>query len=76
LVGFDFFTFLEEDDVTPPADCLVVAGERDQFSDPVKLERLASKLGAELRLLAGADHFIFGREHEVAEIVARHWSGP
>ena len=76
LVGFDFFTFLEEDDVAPPPDCLVVAGERDQFSDPVKLERLASRLGAELRLLPRADHFLFGREREVADIVVRRWSSP
>lgn len=73
MVGFDFFAFLEEEGVEVPGDCLVVAGEQDQFADREKLDRLASRLGAELRLLPGADHFLFAREREVAEIVAERW---
>ncbi|MBC7229362.1 MAG: hypothetical protein H5T74_03085 [Actinobacteria bacterium] len=74
LVGFDFFTFLEEEGVSLPSRCLVVAGERDQFADRERLERLSSRLGAALRLLPGADHFLFGREREVAEAVGDHWA--
>ncbi len=73
MVGFDFFTFLEGEGVEVPAACLLVAGERDQFAEREKLEKLALKLDAGLRLLPGADHFLFGREREVAEIVAGEW---
>lgn len=73
MVGFDFFFFLDTGEKAPPADALIVSGERDQFNDADKLQRLSSRLGAELRLLEGADHFLFGREGEVAEIIARHW---
>lgn len=74
MVGFDFFHFLDSGHAVPPPDSLIVCGSRDQFSDRAKLEELASRLGAELRLLEGADHFLFGREMEIAEIVASHWS--
>lgn len=73
MVGFDFFYFLEEEKVSIPPDVLVVAGSRDQFSDLRKLQDLASRLGAELCLIEGADHFLFGREREVAQAIARHW---
>ena len=73
MVGFDFFYFLEAEGAVPPPDAIIVSGERDQFNDADKLQRLSSRLGAELRLLAGADHFLFGREAEVAEVIADHW---
>jgi uncharacterized protein len=73
MVGFDFFHFLDADEAAFPADTLIVSGERDQFNDLEKLRQLSSRLGAELRLLEGADHFLFGRESEVAEIIASHW---
>ena len=74
LVGFDFFHFLESEDARLPDQSLILSGERDQFSDGGKLEELAQRLGAELRILPGADHFLFGREREIADIVASHWS--
>lgn len=75
MVGFDFFHFLESGEVSLPPEILVVAGERDQFASPDKLKELASRLGAELHLLPGADHFLFGREQEVAEAIAAGWKG-
>lgn len=74
LVGFDFFQFLDSGDVHLPEQPLIISGERDQFSDLSKLEELARRLGAELSILPGADHFLFGREREIADIVASHWS--
>ncbi|MDY6795310.1 MAG: alpha/beta family hydrolase [Actinomycetota bacterium] len=73
LVGFDFFHFLDGGEAHLPERALIVGGQRDQFADSDKLEELASRLGAELHILEGADHFLFGREAEVAEIVARYW---
>ncbi|MGQ9535965.1 MAG: alpha/beta hydrolase [Actinomycetota bacterium] len=75
MVGFDYFHFLESDEVSLPPEILVVAGERDQFASQDKLQELASRLGAELHLLPGADHFLFGREEEVAETIAAGWKG-
>jgi alpha/beta superfamily hydrolase len=73
MVGFDFFYFLATGDAVLPADVLIVSGERDQFNDLEKLQELSSRLGAELSILEGADHFLFGREGEIAEIIAQHW---
>ena len=75
MVGFDFFHFLEGEGVTPPPETLIMAGERDQFASREKLEELAFRLGAELCLLEGADHFLFGREEEVARVIASRWKG-
>jgi hypothetical protein len=74
MVGFDFFHFLEGKDAPFPFRALVICGDRDQFSDPGKVADLAGRLGAETRFLAGADHFLFGREQEVAEILFESWS--
>ncbi len=49
---------------------LIVAGDRDQFSVPGELSRLAALVGAELQILPGVDHFLFGYEREIAEAVA------
>ncbi|MEW6552773.1 MAG: alpha/beta fold hydrolase [Actinomycetota bacterium] len=74
MVGFDFFYFLDEEGALPPQDALIVSGARDQFNDLTKLRELSLRLGADLRILEGADHFLFGREKEIAAIVAQHWS--
>ena len=74
LTGFDFFGFLDSGGVVLPEDSLIVCGERDQFSDRARLQELAARIGAELLILPGADHFLFGRELEIAEIIADHWS--
>jgi uncharacterized protein len=55
---------------------LMVVGSRDQFTDPAALEEYAAALGAELRVLPGSDHFFYGREHRVAEVVAEHLARP
>ncbi len=73
MVGFDFFYFLDAPDAVPPAHTLIVSGAHDQFNDLIKLRELSSRLGAELSVIEGSDHFLFGREMEVAEIVASHW---
>jgi len=73
LVGFDFFHFIDSGEAVLPADTLIVSGSRDQFSDPEKLRELADRIGGELRLVEGADHFLFGREREIAHLVADHW---
>jgi alpha/beta superfamily hydrolase len=74
MVGFDFFYFMDTGDVVLPEDTLIISGARDQFNDIAKLQELSSRLGAELRLLEGVDHFLFGHEKEIAEIVASHWA--
>lgn len=66
LVGFDFFCFLAEDTPHPVMEKLIVHGERDQFSSREKIDELAGRLGAKTVTLAGTDHFLFGREEEVA----------
>lgn len=51
--------------------CLLVAGERDQLCPLSDLRRLALQIGGDTRLhiVAGADHFFFGYEAEVAGVV-------
>ncbi len=75
LVGFDFFHFLESADIRPKMGKLIIAGEHDQFSGAGRLRELASRLGADLELLPGADHFLFGREREVARRASRFLLG-
>ena len=68
LVGFDFFSFLGAEPPHPEMGKLIVVGERDQFSDLLKIDELGGRLGAGVEVLPGADHFLFGRE----SLVARH----
>ncbi len=75
MVGFDFFHFLEDGEVRLPPEVLVLAGARDQFASREKLEELASRLRGELHLLEGTDHFLFGREEEVARVIVSRWKG-
>jgi alpha/beta superfamily hydrolase len=50
----------------------LIAGENDSFCPPDLLHRFAESLPSpkEVRILSGADHFLIGREQEVAEAVA------
>jgi alpha/beta superfamily hydrolase len=73
LIGFDFFNLMTDEQVSLSADVLIVSGERDQFSNGERLQDLARKLEAELFIIAGADHFLFGREREVADTILGHW---
>lgn len=68
-VGFDFFYFLKESRVGSDSKILILHGEHDQFVDERKVEELVQGLGAERKILSGADHFLFGREEEVASAV-------
>jgi alpha/beta superfamily hydrolase len=58
-----------------PAPRLFLIGSRDQYADLAVLESYAAALGAELRVLPGSDHFLYGREHRVGEAVAAHLAG-
>jgi alpha/beta superfamily hydrolase len=64
---------LEEDFLSSYAKPkLFVAGENDSICLPGTLRRFVEGLPApkELRILRGTDHFLIGRENEVAEAVA------
>ncbi len=65
---YDFFESMPAEN--PPAipPTFMVAGDRDQFSDLAELTRLASSAGAELTLLPGVDHFLFGHEREISSL--------
>ena len=64
-------------DLLPPGDLAavraplaVVAGDRDQYCRADRLRAVqAASPGAAIRILAGADHFLAGREDEVARAV-------
>jgi len=73
MVGFDFFNFIAAEDAVLPEDAIIISGSYDQFNDVAKLRELSSRLRAELRVLEGADHFLFGYEEEIARIIADHW---
>jgi alpha/beta superfamily hydrolase len=51
--------------------CLLVAGERDQLCPAPELHSLARQLKGDVKvhIVADADHFLFGREGEVAGVV-------
>ena len=51
---------------------LFIAGEHDSICPPDMLRRLVERMPPpkEVRILRGTDHFLMGREKEVAEAVA------
>lgn len=53
-----------------PYPLLLVSGDEDEYSDPDDLTEFAQAAGVELRFVAGADHFWWGHETELREIVA------
>jgi alpha/beta superfamily hydrolase len=59
-----FFDWGFADDLRAPL--MVIVGDRDQYCPPARLALLP---GADVTVLAGADHFLAGREHEVAAAV-------
>ncbi len=65
---YDFFENLPAGE-PPSFETLIIAGDRDQFAGPADLKRLAGLTGADLKLLRGADHFLFGHEREIAREV-------
>jgi pimeloyl-ACP methyl ester carboxylesterase len=46
---------------------VLIAGDQDSYCPAKDLTALAERLGplARLRIIAGADHFFGGREHEI-----------
>ncbi|OFW56125.1 MAG: hypothetical protein A2Y75_03110 [Candidatus Solincola sediminis] len=76
LIGFDFFDFLAEKALPLSTEVVIVSGEMDQFSTAERRQELARKLKAELHTITGADHFLYGREKEVAESIVRRWKLP
>jgi alpha/beta superfamily hydrolase len=59
------------DAVSCPVVCIV--GDRDQYCAPARVARLVSGAGGRVvaHTLAGADHFLAGREAEVGALAAR-----
>jgi hypothetical protein len=57
---------------------LFVVGQEDQLTSPQRLSQLVGELPPpkELRLVAGADHFWYGAERQVADVVAGFVAGP
>lgn len=50
------------DSVCPgPMQTLLVSGSRDQYCPVEALERLGSRLGANVEIIEGAEHFFFGK---------------
>ncbi len=67
---YDFFESLPAGNPPNVPPALIIAGDHDQFAGPAELSRLASLAGAELALLPGVDHFLFGHEREIASLAA------
>jgi hypothetical protein len=55
---------------TPPA--LFISGDRDEYSDPLRLAEIVAALGpqAELVVLPGVDHFWWGSDDRLMEAVS------
>ncbi|MGH9200861.1 MAG: alpha/beta hydrolase [Vicinamibacterales bacterium] len=53
-----------------PCPILLIAGDRDEFSDPEALKRFAEESGAELVILPGVDHFWWGSDDRLKENVS------
>jgi alpha/beta superfamily hydrolase len=68
----DIGTGLPDPARLPPARRLFVLGDRDQFTTVADLSAYAAALGADVLVIPGSDHFLYGREHRVGEAVAAH----
>lgn len=49
---------------------LIVAGDRDPYCNARRLQEMAASIQAPLRLLAGCDHFYFGREEALSDALS------
>jgi alpha/beta superfamily hydrolase len=54
---------------------LIVFGDRDQFATVEQMTDYASRIGADLEVLEGSDHFFVFRERRVGSLVAAHFGG-
>jgi alpha/beta superfamily hydrolase len=48
-----------------------VAGTKDQYCPEESLRQLGQKLGAEVEIIAGAEHFFFGKLYPLGQAVER-----
>ena len=57
--------------------CLLVVGDKDQFCPLADLYTLSNEMEGDVKVqvVAGADHFLFGQESEVASIVVDYLQG-
>ena len=54
-----------------PAPSLLVAGTKDEYCPVDALRRLGERLGAEVQIVEGAEHFFFGKLYPLGEAVER-----
>jgi alpha/beta superfamily hydrolase len=62
VFGWEFASRLE-------TSVVVIAGDRDTFCPRHRLDALLASTGADHVALAGADHFLAGREDEVTAAI-------
>lgn len=55
----------------PPGPTLLVAGTNDQYCPEEALRRLGGRLGAEVEIIEGAEHFFFGKLYPLGQAVER-----
>ena len=51
---------------------LIICGDSDQFCSLNVLKREAGNIGVPLEVIRGADHFYFGKEEDIAEILKKN----
>jgi alpha/beta superfamily hydrolase len=54
-----------------PSHTLLVSGSRDQYCPVEAIERLGMRLGTRAEIIAGAEHFFFGKLFPMSEAVER-----
>lgn len=57
--------------VHAPRTTMLVAGTKDQYCPEDALRRLGERLGAEVEIIEGAEHFFFGKLYPLGEAVER-----
>lgn len=57
--------------VRAPRATMLVAGTKDQYCPEDALRRLGERLGAEVEIIEGAEHFFFGKLYPLGEAVER-----
>jgi uncharacterized protein len=57
--------------VRPPTATLLVSGTNDQYCPVEALERLGHRLGSEVEVIEGAEHFFFGKLFPLGQGVER-----
>ncbi len=53
-----------------PKPVLFISPSHDEFSSAAEIQKIASAAGAQFALIPGADHFLLGREHDIAAKIA------